>query len=400
MYGGQADASAPQGNAGRLLLDLNNIVIQAEAPGVSYDVLTLGSPFSGSGNGFAKDVLVLQGGNIVATDPYSDAFGTDSGAVYLFDGNTGALISALTGSKDADEVGSGGITQLSNGNYLVVSDEWGSGGNYYLKKGAVTWGSGTSGVSGAVSSANSLVGGSAGDFVGSNGALAGNNGGITELSNGNYLVRSPYWGSGGGYSSTYSGKGAVTWGSGTSGVIGVVSSDNSLVGSNSGDSVGSGGITPLSHGNYVVRSESWNQSKGAVTWGSGTSAVSGVVSSANSLVGSTPGDSVGTGGITVLSNGNYVVASPEWSYSYGSSGSGSLGAVTWGSGTSGVSGVVSSANSLVGGSSGDRVGYSAVYLSGIQTLSNGNYLVLSSDWGSGGSYGSALGAVTLSLIHI
>jgi filamentous hemagglutinin family protein len=82
VYGGQADASAPQGSAGRLVLDLNNIVIQAEAPGVSYDVLTLGSPFSGSGNGFAKDVLVLQGGNIVATDPYSDAFGTDSGAVY------------------------------------------------------------------------------------------------------------------------------------------------------------------------------------------------------------------------------------------------------------------------------------------------------------------------------
>ena len=82
VYGGQADASAPQGNAGRLLLDLNNIVIQSEAPGVSYDVLTLGSPFSGSGNGFAQEVVVLQGGNIVATDPYSAAFGTNSGAVY------------------------------------------------------------------------------------------------------------------------------------------------------------------------------------------------------------------------------------------------------------------------------------------------------------------------------
>ena len=51
---------------------------------------------------------------------------------------------------------------------------------------------------------------------------------------------------------------------------------------------------------------------GAVTWGSGTAGVSGVVSAANSLVGSTANDQVGYGGVTALSNGNYVVRSPAW----------------------------------------------------------------------------------------
>jgi hypothetical protein len=109
----------------------------------------------------------------------------------------------------------------------------------------------------------------------------------------------------------------VTWGSGTAGVSGAVSEANSLVGSSSNDQVGSSGITVLSSGNYVVRSLNWNGTRGAVTWGSGTAGVSGAVSEANSLVGSSPNDQVGSGtnstsGITQLSNGNYLVDSPNW----------------------------------------------------------------------------------------
>ena len=51
------------------------------------------------------------------------------------------------------------------------------------------------------------------------------------LSNGNYVVRSAYWDNG-----AATNAGAVTWGSGTTGVSGVVSSSNSLVGSTSNDS--------------------------------------------------------------------------------------------------------------------------------------------------------------------
>ena len=61
------------------------------------------------------------------------------------------------------------------------------------------------------------------------------------------------------------------------------------------------------------------------------------------------GDAVGSA-VVALTNGNYVVASPGWSGGYSGKG-----AVTWGSGTAGVSGVVSTTNSLIGATSGDAV---------------------------------------------
>ena len=86
----------------------------------------------------------------------------------------------------------------------------------------------------------------------------------------------------------------------------------------------------MSNGNYVVDSRFWNGSRGAVTWGNGSTGVSGTVSAANSLVGSNPGDYVGGVMVTPLSNGNYVVESPNWN--------GNRGAATWGNGSTGISG--------------------------------------------------------------
>ncbi|MCB0151372.1 MAG: hypothetical protein KDE01_27430, partial [Caldilineaceae bacterium] len=120
---------------------------------------------------------------------------------------------------------------------------------------------------------------------------------------------------------------------------------NSLVGSAANDQVGGwGSITTLSNGAYVVRSPNWDNgtatNAGAVTWGSGDTGISGVVSAANSLVGSTANDQVGSSGITTLSNGAYVVLSQNWDNGTVAD----AGAVTWGSGNTGVSGVVSAAN--------------------------------------------------------
>jgi hypothetical protein len=225
------------------------------------------------------------------------------------------------------------VTLLSNGNYLVRIPNW--NGN----RGAVTWGSGSTGVSGIVSDANSLVGSSPNDRVGGINTTGAS--GITFLSNGDYVVRSPLW------NGT---RGAATWGSGTAGVTGAVSASNSLVGSTANDRVGNvdttgtSGITFLTNGNYVVRSPLWNSNRGAVTWGSATAGVSGTVSDANSLVGSSPNDSVASGGIRTLSNGNYLVLSPHWN--------GSRGAATWVSGTTyrtlDGAGTITSQNSLVG----------------------------------------------------
>ena len=127
------------------------------------------------------DVVILNG-NIVVTDPGYDAGGVaDVGAVYLYNGATGALISKLTGSTAGDQVGSGGVTVLPNGNYVVRSPDWDNGAA--ANAGAVTWGSGTTGVTGAVSAANSLVGSTADDQVGYDDVIV--------LTNGNYVVSSP-----------------------------------------------------------------------------------------------------------------------------------------------------------------------------------------------------------------
>src|SRR5262249_2632318 len=157
------------------------------------------------------------------------------------------------------------------------------------------------------------------------------------LSNDNYVVRSRLWNSS---------RGAATWGNGATGVRGIVSQANSLVGATPNDTVGSD-VTALSNGNYVVQSFGWNDDRGPATWGNGNTGISGVVSEANSLVGTNPGDGVGHTGITALSNGNYVVGSSPWN-AY-------RGAATWGNGNTGISGTVSEGNSLVGSNPEDLV---------------------------------------------
>ena len=141
-------------------------------------------------------------------------------------------------------------------------------------------------------------------------------------------------------------------------------------------------MTPLSNGNYVVDSPYWNGGRGAVTWGNGSTGISGTVSAANSLVGSNPGDyvggnppiaSAGAGGVTALSNANYVIVSPDWNDNRG--------AVTWGNGTTGISGTISQAISLVGPRGSE-----------VLPLSNGNYVVTS---GSGATWVSGTSGQTL-----
>jgi hypothetical protein len=354
---------------------------------------------------FGTFTTLLPNGNFVVTDPlYNSAgSGTHAGAVYLYNGATLAVISALTGSTAGDQVGSGGVVVLSNGNYIVLSPEWNGSrgaatwcngstgldgivsaanslvgsasndrigsyftgplddGNYLVanpfwngSRGAVTWGNGTTGVRGVVSPTNSLVGSSPGDQVGYDGWVL--------LNNGNYCVLSPFWNGS---------RGAVTWCDKTwGGITGVVSAANSCVGGFAGDNIGYYGTTALGNGNYVINSPNWNNLRGAVTWGSGTTGVKGVVSSANSLVGDLPEDRLGEYGTLELSTGNYVVVSPGWNESRG--------AVTWCNGTSGLTGQISAANSLVGGVEYDRIGGS-----GMIALSNGNFVVSSPSWNEG-----------------
>jgi hypothetical protein len=323
----------------------------------------------GSGH-FGRTVTLLTTGNIVVTDPYYDAGSvTDVGAVYLYNGATGALINTLTGSTAGDQVGFD-VTALANGNYVVCSSEWDNG--VVTNAGAATWCSGTAGCGGVVTLTNSLVGSAAGDQVGL--------GGVEALSNGHYVVLSRYWDNG-----AVTNAGAATWGNGATGITGVVTLTNSLVGSKINDLVGDD-VTALSNGNYVVLSPDWNDGAtvgvGAATWGNGATGITGVVTLTNSLVGSTASDNIGRGGAIALSNGNYVVISIEWS----NGGATEAGAVTWGSGTTGITGTVSATNSLVGSTAYERVGFD------VTPLVDGDYVVFSINWDNGAAMN--VGAVT------
>src|SRR5689334_21411918 len=64
-------------------------------------------PHPADGNQFGTQITPLPTGNVVITSPFDDAGGTDAGAVYLFNGRTGELISTLIGSHPDDHVGSG-----------------------------------------------------------------------------------------------------------------------------------------------------------------------------------------------------------------------------------------------------------------------------------------------------
>ncbi|MCX7891656.1 MAG: hypothetical protein N2544_04705, partial [Burkholderiales bacterium] len=225
------------------------------------------------------------------------------------------------------------------------------------------------------------------------------NGGIVALSNGNYVVLSRLYSGAGG---TETGAGAVTWGSGATGVTGVVGVTNSIRG-NVGDQVGSDGITELvgaGAGNFVIKSPLWNGGRGAVPWvdgsngfASGAAAPGGFVTAANSLTGTATTDSVGSynSAITPLSNGNYVLLSPD--LAAGTGAATLVSGVGGGGGQPIVNGVtqpiapVSATNSLVGSATGD---FANAFVTERFGASGSFYALFTTSWGG------ERGAVTLS----
>jgi filamentous hemagglutinin family protein len=357
---GIVDVGAVNGSAGTLLLDPKNIVIDDSVGAIpQFELMIDVAPLPGSG--FSDAIVPLSTGNVVVTQPMAnvDDDNNNAGAVYLFDGSTGGLISLLIGQAD-DQLGSGGVTALTNGNFVVVSPQWNNRVTGATDVGAVTWADGNTGITAEVNSTNSLIGTQTGDNVGFNG--------VTALSNGNYVVSTQSW---------INFKGAVTWGDGTTGIIGPVNAGNSLVGLQDDNFVGNGGVTALDNGNYVVSSPFWEVDPaifniGAVTWGDGTTGTTGEVNASNSLVGIQTGDQIGSGGVTALTNGNYVVSSPLWD-------NGTIqdvGAVTWVDAINGLTtGSVTENNSIIGSQEQDQIGSG-----GVTALTNGNYVISSPNW--------------------
>ena len=361
-----------------------NISIANSLVGVTAGTIYCGTCDYGQPAIFGGDALgsggvtVLPNNNFIVLSPQWNA---NKGAVTFVAGTTGALVdgtASLTGMISTsnslvggnsgavkisaydysgystvglryyvggDQIGSyGTFNLLPNGNFVLTDYLWNS------QAGAVTFGTGSgkfgggAAFAGTVSSTNSLIGATAGvatapaDPTSANWTVVGGDqvgiAGIEVLAS-NYLILSPQW------SNT---AGAVTWAGGSTAITGVVSATNSLVGSTAGDMVGTttgyNDVILLPDGNYIIGSPGWGGNRGAVTFGTPGTPVTGVVSAANSLVGSTAGDAVGSGGITALPGGDYVVNSPGWNDG--------TGAATWSQGTGAVTGVLSSTNSIVG----------------------------------------------------
>lgn len=426
--GGVVNAGATSGNPGQVLLDPKNIVID-ETTGL-FPHFQLIDPNAGGGVFFGVQRILLNSGNVAVSKPFDNAGGTNAGAVYVYNRTTGALVSVLTGSTAEDRVSEQGLIDLKNGNFVILSRDWNNG--TAADAGAVTWVDGATGLSGVIGSGNSLVGTVGVDQIGSAGVIPLTNGnyvvcsqnwdngsainagaatwcngttgrtgpvnasnslvgtatihnvgigGCTALTNGNYVINSRLWDNG-----TTANVGAVTWGNGTTGITGPVTTTNSLVGSTPDDQVGNRGIIALTNGNYAVGSTLWNNGSvvdaGAVTWCNGLGGTVGAVSPGNSLVGSTNADAVGNN-LRELANGNYIVTTPAWD----NGATADVGAATLGNGLGGTVGPVSTTNSLVGSTPGDQVGIGSAI-----TLTNGNYIVMSRLWNNGAA--TAAGAAT------
>ena len=318
-----------------------------------------------AGSGRFGGVETLPNGNIIISDSEfslpTAPFTANVGAVYMYNGATGAMISRLTGSNAGDRIG--GAIVLPNGNFVVLSNIW---NNF---RGAITYCDGTTGCNGIVSTANSLVGSTPQDFVGNGGI------GFVILPNGNYVAITPNWDNGG-----IVDAGAVTFCNGTTGCTGVVSAANSLVGSQPNDRVGSNsGLAVLPNSNYVVNSNVWDNGStvdaGASTFCNGTTGCTGPVTTANSLVGLTANENVGT--IGAVLNNNYVATAANWD----NGAINNVGAVRLCSNTTGCTGIFTAVNSLIGSTVNDQVGSDG--FNAIRALPNGNFIVRSPVWDNG-----------------
>ncbi len=365
---GQVATSAQNGENGLLLLDPRNITIDAGTTSRLFSVIPLLDPNPATGDQHGSgNIVELNNGHIVVASPLDDFVATDAGAVRLYKPD-GTLLSTLVGSSANDQVGEQVIALTGNNNAVTLSRKWSGEGVGGV--GAATWIDGDAGSSGSVSSANSLTGSALHDAALST---------ITPLANGNYILASPGWDNG-----TVIDVGAVTWGDGTTGSVGVISALNSLVGSTASDGASSK-VTALTNGNYLVSLYLWDKgtvaNAGAVTWGNGLGGTVGIISTSNSITGSKSGDNAGMV-VTALSNGNYVIGSPNWD----NGAAANAGAATWVNGASEAVGTINTTNSLVGTTANDKVGTT------VNALSNGNYVINSPAWDNGTTIDT--GAVT------
>ncbi|NER97309.1 MAG: filamentous hemagglutinin N-terminal domain-containing protein, partial [Symploca sp. SIO1B1] len=301
----------------------------------------LGDAFGGVSSGIAGDSLLfpseitaLSNGNYVFSNPSADIGGlVDAGTVILADGNTGAEISRISGTKDLDNFGSGEITALSNGNYVFGNPFADIG--MIRNAGTVILADGATGTE-----INRISGVNENDFFGSRSIIA--------LNNGNYVFGNPNANIGMAVNA-----GTVILADGTTGM------EINRISGNPNDFFGEGQMTALSNGNYVfgnyLATIGGFMSAGTVILADGTTGME-----INRISGANENDLFGVDNITALSNGNYVFGNSNATIG----GLGDVGTVILADGTNGTE-----INRVSGANPEDRFG-----LDDITALSNGNYV--------------------------
>ncbi|MFS6826927.1 hypothetical protein [Cyanobium sp. ATX-6F1] len=374
---------------------------------------------------------------LVFTPNWDNGAATDAGALTWVDGNTGKLATgasafgalgattSLVGSHVGDAIGQRSLIDTNYYSYdgpelypnvLARNPQW--SGN----TGAATFINGSTGALadgapavGAIGTANSLVGSTPGDRVGS--AALSLRSSLSGQPPDNFLLASPDWSSG---------AGAITWINGDTGKLadgnnpfGVVSGANALVGSSPGDGLGSAASITItgdyyySLRNVLLRNPLWDNGlatdAGAVTWINGSTGLLsngavalGPIGPTTSLVGSSSGDAIGAlatgvGYYDDPGGTNLVLRSPSWDNGVATD----AGAVTWlnlGTGQladgSDAFGAIGAANSLVGSSSGDRVGDGFLTSGSFYSTPGVNLLLLSPLWDNTSAGATDAGAVT------
>ena len=436
---GLVEVEAYNGQNGRLIFDPKNIIISNEQ-NQRYPQFEIIEPCPQKGAEFGGEIHSLDNGNIVITSSkvkqgtvylfngftgqligatFGKGAGVSSnrvgkggitplssgdyvisspdwfngrGAVTLVDAKTGhpkqegfcfvcpqnSLVGTNSGVTQGDFISSGGIVEVSESTFAVLSPLWSKSENR-SRLGAVTLlnqqGQDILGNSSylTVHENNSVHGLQSGDQIGSHG--------IYPINEKYFAIVSPLW--------SYKNQkeaGAVTLVNSFTGTDllskMVVHESNSLHGKAESDQVGIGGVVPLCKDRFVVVSPHWSfQGKpraGAVTlldsntgkemrlFGAGPGVS---VNAGNSLHGSHAMDLVGSGGITVLENKNFIVSSPLWNHGEIKE----AGAITVVNGQTGTdlnwlsykAGMeVSPLNSLCGKNAGDKVGSDGIFLLG------------------------------------
>ena len=294
-----------------------------------------------SGNG----ITALGNNNYVIASRNDDEGGIlQAGSVRLVDGGTGVPIgTALVGDVAFDQLGGSGITALSNNNYVIASGFDDEGG--IVNSGSVRLVNGSTGVQ----IGTALVGDVASDRLGVSGTTA--------LGNNNYVIASFDDDEGGVVDA-----GSVRLINGSTGVqIGAA-----LVGDVADDQLGNNGITALSNNNYVIASPS--DDEGGIVDSGSVRLVDGTTGTqiGAALIGDTASDQLGDGGVTALSNNNYIIVSP----SDDEGGIVDAGSVRLANGSTGAQ----VATALVGDMTSDQLG-----LDSVTALGNNNYVIASSE---------------------